>query len=56
MTNVHRLNRPCNPTHTEDLLHMVAVMVRKAEREPKTADTALSHAKRAFDRLVERLA
>lgn len=40
---------------TDDLLHLVAVMVKKAEREPETADLSLQHAKRAFDVIAERL-
>lgn len=40
---------------TDDLLHLIAVMVGKAEREPQTADVAIAHAQRAFDVLVERI-
>lgn len=48
--------KPANPIPTDDLLHYVSVMVRKAEREPETAPHALRHAQRAFDRIVERIA
>lgn len=47
---------PVNTASTDDLLHLVEVMVGKAEREPETADLAISHVKRAFDKIVERMA
>lgn len=56
MGNVYRLPRPINPVTTDDLLHFVTVMVKKAEREPETAAQSLDHARRAFDRIVERCA
>lgn len=56
MGNVLRLPKPINPVTTDDLLHFMATMVRKAEREPETAAQSLDHARRAFDRIVERCA
>lgn len=55
MRKIHTPARSNKPTHTDDLLHMVAVMVRKAEREPETADKSLAHAQRAFDVIIERM-
>lgn len=56
MGNLLRLPRPINPVSTDDLLHFMATMVRKAEREPATAAKSIEHAQRALDRLSERLA
>lgn len=56
MGTVHNLYKPFNPVSTDDLLHFVATMVRKAEREPETAAQSLDHARRAFERIVERCA
>lgn len=41
---------------TDDLLYFMTLMVRKAEREPETSGKSLEHARRAFDRIVERMA
>lgn len=49
-------NDNVNPVSTDDLLHLMTVMVRKAEREPETAAHSLEHARRTFDRIVERVA
>lgn len=40
---------------TDDLLHLLTVFVRKAEREPETSETALRHVQRVFDKIVERV-
>lgn len=40
----------------EDLLYFLTLMVRKAMREPETADASLAHAMRAFDKIVETMA
>ncbi len=41
---------------TDDLLHLLTVLVRKAEESPETADQAIIRAMRVFDRIVERMA
>jgi hypothetical protein len=51
----HTDARNQNPS-TDDLLYMLTVYVRKAEREPETADASIIHAMRVFDRIVERMA
>jgi hypothetical protein len=56
MGKVHTLKQPRKATPTDDLLCFLEAMVRKAEREPETAAKSLEHAKRAFDRIVERIA
>lgn len=56
MGTVYRLPRPRNPVTTDVLLHFMTTMVKKAEREPETAAQSLDHARRAFDRIVERVA
>lgn len=40
----------------DDLLYLLTVLVHKAEREPESADAAIIHAMRTFDRIVERMA
>lgn len=55
MGTVHHLRKP-KPIPTEDLLFFMQAMVRKAEREPETAKKSLTHAARAFERIVERIA
>lgn len=54
MGTVHHLRRP-RPLSTDDLLHYMATMIHKAEREPETAKKSLTHAARAFERIVERI-
>jgi len=56
MAKLPATDGPVNTASTDDLLHLVEVMVGKAEREPETADLAISHVKRAFDKIVERMA
>lgn len=54
MGTIHHLRRP-QPLSTDDLLHFMQTMIRKAEREPETAKRSLTHAARAFERIVERI-
>jgi len=54
MGTLHHIRRP-RPLSTDDLLHFMQTMVRKAEREPETARQSLTHAARAFERIVERI-
>lgn len=46
---------PAHSVPTDDLLHLMAVMVNKAIREPDTASLATAHAQRIFDKIVERI-
>jgi hypothetical protein len=55
MRKLYTPTKPINPVSTDDLLHLLTVMVRKAEREPATASKSLQHARRAFDVIVERV-